>query len=213
MKNLRDYNNVIFDLGGVILNLDYNQTVYEYKKHISNLDEDVFFGKEKQLPFFSDYEVGKISTSEFISEFRAYYKLDISDEEFKRCWNAMIFDFPITRINLLKELRKLGKKIFLLSNINEIHEYAVERSFGKVSDGIFFDSFDHVYYSHRIGLRKPNYEIFDLVVSSNKLLKNETLFIDDSIHHVRGAEQFGIDAIHLVKPLTLESLDIFKDIL
>ena len=212
MKTINDYQNIIFDLGGVILNLDYNKTVEEFKKHIRNLDESVFFGKEKQLPFFSDYEVGKIPTNNFRDSFRDYYQLSLTDAEFDRCWNAMIFDFPMERIKLIGNLRQSGKKVFLLSNINELHEYAVDESFAQLGvAGHFFDTFDKVYYSHRVGLRKPNLEIFEHVVSDNKIDKTDTLFIDDSLHHVLGSRSYGIDAIHLVRPATLESHDFFRE--
>lgn len=214
MKNIDDYENIIFDLGGVILNLDYNKTVEEYRNHIKNLDETVFFGKETQLPFFSDYEIGSISTKDFIHRFNEYYKLKISFEEFCRCWNAMIFDFPIERILLLDRLRKTGKKIFLLSNINELHEFAVEDSFGKLGLGTrFFDYFHNVYYSHRVGLRKPTLEIFEHVIKDNGIEKNETIFIDDSLHHVIGSRNFGIEAIHLEKPSTIETHPFFAGVM
>jgi FMN phosphatase YigB (HAD superfamily) len=210
MKSINDYRNIIFDLGGVVLNLDYNKTVLEYKQHIKDLNESVFFGKENQLSFFSDYEVGRISTVDFIKKFNEYYSLKITDEEFHRCWNAMIFDFPMSRILLIKRLRDSGKKILLLSNINELHEQAVEESYKSLGIGDkFFDCFDKVYYSHRIGLRKPNQEIFDFVVRDTKIEKHETIFIDDSLHHVEGSRKYGIDAIHLEKPTSIESHPFF----
>jgi glucose-1-phosphatase len=207
MKELNQYKNIIFDLGGVVLNLDYNQTVIEFRKYIRELDESVFLGKEQQISFFTDYEVGRLSTSDFRAKFRDYYQLSITDVEFDQCWNAMILDFPLERILLLQRLRQNGKKIFLLSNINELHEYAVEKSFSKLSlEYEFFDLFDKVYYSHQIGLRKPNQEIFEHVVNENLLAKDATIFIDDSLQHVLSARKCGIDAFHLVKPQTIETL-------
>jgi putative hydrolase of the HAD superfamily len=210
-KNLEVYDNIIFDLGGVILNLDYNRTIEEFKKYLPDLDESVFFGKENQLSFFSDYEIGRIRTNEFKELFDNNYKIKLSDLEFENCWNAMIYDFPIDRIRLINHLRNIGKNIFLLSNINELHELAVEHSFSKLKlDMNFRDLFSKIYYSHKIGMRKPNIEIFDFVVSESDLQRDKTLFIDDSHHHVLGARKAGIDAIHLFKPLVIEQLDIFK---
>jgi len=211
VKNLVDYKNIIFDLGGVILNLDYNKTVEEFKRHIPDLDESVFFGKEHQLSFFSKYEIGQISTEVFKKDFLENYKIKMTDEEFKYCWNAMIYDFPIERIVLIERLRGLGKKVYLLSNINELHEYAVENSFSRLKLATSFrDLFNKLYYSHRIGLRKPKQDIFEFVLRDSSLVKEETLFIDDSQHHVIGARKAGIDSIHLQKPQVLEDLGIFK---
>lgn len=193
--------NIIFDLGGVILNLDYNETVKAFQKIIPHLDESTFYGKEKQLEFFSLYEVGKIDTQEFFKRFKAHYQSEVSLEDFKDAWNAMLFDIPESRFKLLKDLKASGKRIFLLSNINEIHEEAV---------GDLTAYFEKVYYSHRIGLRKPNPEIFQFVLNQNNLPLQDTLFIDDSEQHVRGASSIGLKAIHLKKPLTIEDLQELK---
>jgi putative hydrolase of the HAD superfamily len=135
----------------------------------------------------------------------------MTDEEFESCWNAMIYDFPIERIVLIERLRGLGKKVYLLSNINELHEYAVENSFSRLKLATSFrDLFNKLYYSHRIGLRKPKQDVFEFVLRDSSLVIEETLFIDDSQHHVIGARKAGIDSIHLQKPQVLEDLGIFK---
>jgi glucose-1-phosphatase len=189
---------VIFDLGGVILNLDYNLTVNQFEKHILNLDRNLFFGKKDQLPFFSSYEVGKTNTEQFIKEFNYYYNKEFNYEDFKSYWNAMILDMPESRINLIKSLRSRGIKVFLLSNINHLHELAVQERFEEIGERRdFLSIFDKGYYSHHMGLRKPTLEIFKYVVDEQNLNPARTLFIDDSIHHVEGARKLGINAVHL----------------
>ena len=210
-KKIENYKNMIFDLGGVLLNLDFNQTLKAFKKRIPHLNEDFFLGKEKQLDFYSDYEMGKVTTSAFIDSFRNFYQISISESEFEDCWNAMIMDFPLERILLLKKLKLADKRIYLLSNINELHEVAVARSFAKLGTGVdFFSLFDRVYYSHRVGLRKPDTDIFNLVISDNHLNLSETVFIDDSLQHVLGARKCGLSGIHLERPSTLEGLPLFS---
>lgn len=191
--------NIIFDLGGVILNLDYQETVRAFKKKIPDLDDSTFYGKEHQLDFFSLYEIGKITTNDFLNRFNSHYQSQFSLEEFKKAWNAMLFDIPESRLNLIKSLK--SKRLFLLSNINEIHEEAV---------GDLTPYFERVYFSHRIGLRKPNPEIFKLVLKENNLDIHDTLFIDDSEQHIRGAQSIGLKSIHLKKPLTIEDLQELK---
>ncbi len=196
--NLSNIDTIIFDLGGVVVNLDYNLTVIEFQKHIPNLDPSVFYGKEKQLEFFSKYEIGKISTDDFIRQFNIYYKQEIGLTEFKRCWNAMVLDLPITRIELIKSLQSKNKKVMLLSNINDLHADVIEDRFKSIGGiGRFYDLFDKTYYSHELGLRKPNQDIFKHVINSNSLAPEKTLFIDDSGHHVIGAKNLGINAVHL----------------
>jgi HAD superfamily hydrolase (TIGR01509 family) len=204
---LDNFDAIIFDLGGVILNLNYDLTVIEFEKQIQNLDRKLFFGKKDQLPFFSSYEIGKTQTSTFIEEFNRFYQKSFTESEFAILWNAMILDMPRERISLVRRLRLIGKKVFLLSNINELHELAVEQRFNELGEkSNFLNEFDNGYYSHKIGLRKPNREIFEFVIDHNSLLPNRTLFIDDSVHHVEGARSFGIESIHLESGQQIESL-------
>ncbi len=210
LQNLSDYDSIIFDLGGVIINLDFERTLVEFRKHIIHMDESVFLGREKQLSFFSDYEVGKITTIEFVLQFNDHYGLNLGLSSFQDCWNAMILDFPLARIKLLQRLSQAGKKIYLLSNINEMHEHAVDARFKLLGlDFSFFSLFNKVYYSHHIGRRKPNQDCFELVVKENSLNKKSTLFIDDSIQHIHGALSIGLDAYHLKRPESLENLSLF----
>lgn len=204
---LDNFDAIIFDLGGVILNLNYDLTVIEFEKQIQNLDRGCFFGKKDQLSFFSSYEIGKTQTSTFIEEFNLFYKKSFSEFEFAILWNAMILDLPTERISLVRKLRQKGKKVFLLSNINELHEHAVEKRFNELGEKRnFLNEFDKGYYSHKIGLRKPNREIFEFVIDHHSLLPNRTLFIDDSIHHVEGARAVGLNSIHLDGGRQIESL-------
>ncbi len=213
MKDLSSYDNLIFDLGGVILNLDFKLTIQSFKEHIEHFDEQAFLGKEHQSDMFSLYEVDKIETEIFRNQFRERYQTHISNNVFDACWNAMILDFPIERINLLKKLRSRGQKIFLLSNINHLHELAVEESFRRLGlEFDFFDLFDRAYYSHHIGLRKPSPEVFHHVLNDNKLVHDRTCFIDDSLQHILTARSLGIDSIHLAKPLAIESHPFFSNL-
>jgi len=120
----------------------------------------------------------------------------------------MLLDFPVRRLQLLQQLR-LYYDLFLLSNTNEVHEEAFNgilmRQHGIPNLGVFFDK---VYLSHRVGMRKPDPEIFRRVLTDNQLKPEHTLFIDDSPQHIAGAKEAGIQAIYLEKGMTIE--DIFK---
>ena len=209
-QDLNQIDNIIFDLGGVILNLDYHQTFHAFKKYAPQIDDDTFLGKSKQHTIFSDYEVGKITSRVFRDELNAFYKMHLDDQTFDQCWNAMLFDMPIVRIHLLQKLRASGKKIFLLSNINEIHEHAVEERFSSLGfNHGFRDLFHKAYYSHLVGMRKPNPEIFNRVLEENELRKENTLFIDDSVQHIESAKRLGFKVVHLKAPMTIEGLGIY----
>jgi len=198
MYQLKEIDAVIFDLGGVILNLDFSRTIKAFIKIIPNLDLESFLGKEGQNKMYSEFEVGKKTTSEFVQEFNHYYQVDLSLNEFAQCWNAMILDMPTHRIELLKRLRQQGKNVYLLSNINAIHEDAVTQRFQEAGErGHFRDLFNHKYYSHHIKMRKPNLEIFQYVINEQNLHPDRTLFIDDTKMHVDSARKLGLHTHHL----------------
>ncbi|MBL0340622.1 MAG: HAD-IA family hydrolase [Bacteroidetes bacterium] len=97
--------------------------------------------------------------------------------------------------------------MFLLSNTNRIHIAAFSKIIEKQYGFQKFEAlFEKIYYSCNVGMRKPNAEIFDLVVRENNLNLSETLFIDDSPQHVEGARSYGLTALHLQNNSKVENL-------
>jgi putative hydrolase of the HAD superfamily len=188
--------NIIFDLGGVILNLDYQITVNAFERIGLNNPEDMF-SKKSQTNFFDDFETGKILAQEFRNEIKKLISKPVSDQQINDAWNAMLLDFPLHRFEFLESI-KSKKRIFLLSNTNEIHmswfKNYVNNLFG---NNVFFDLFEVAYLSNEMGMRKPNTEIFNAVIEQNNLIPNETLFIDDSPQHVDGAKKAGLQSYWL----------------
>ncbi|NDC40157.1 MAG: HAD family phosphatase [Chitinophagia bacterium] len=199
---------IIFDLGGVILNIDYQLTSKAFEAAgVTQFDE--LYSQLKQTTVFDDLETGKMSREAFIAAMQAAANTPISEAQVLAAWNAMLIDFPIRRLQILQQLRPYYD-LFLLSNTNEIHEEAfhklLDSSHGIPHLGTFFDK---VYFSHRVGLRKPMPEIFELVLQENGLKPQETLFIDDSPQHIAAARALGIVTIYLENGMTIEK-DIFK---
>lgn len=198
---------IIFDLGGVLLNLDYGKTEKAFVElGLENFGE--IYTQLNQTPVFDDFETGKTDAATFISQLKKQAGIEIADEAIIQAWNAMLLDFPLRRLQILQQLRHYHDLI-LLSNTNEIHELAFNdilmRTHGFPNLGVFFD---RVYLSHRLGMRKPNAEIFRYILDENGFEARHTLFIDDSPQHIEGAKQLGIQTIHLQKGMTIEK-DIF----
>jgi HAD superfamily hydrolase (TIGR01509 family) len=194
--------NIIFDLGGVIINIDYQKAIDAFKK-LSKADRTIEFNQKSQSGLFDDLETGRIPEEEFRDKVRECYQVEGSDEEIDAAWNAMLLEIPAERVELLRKLRQ-KYKIYLLSNTNAIHlvgfNKIVEDSFGIPN----LDSlFDKSYYSHLVGERKPDAAIFEKVLAENNLNREETLFIDDSIQHIESAKAIGINTLHLAPPLTI----------
>ncbi|MFD2245575.1 HAD family hydrolase [Pontibacter ruber] len=203
--DLTNIKNIIFDLGGVIINLDYDKSIREMQKY-SRSGSPIQFTQRAQSRLFDLYETGNSTCEEFRDSLRREYDLEATDEQIDDAWNAMLLDIPKERIDLLRELGK-QYRIFLLSNTNAIHlkrfNEIVAHSFTIPS----LDSlFEQTYYSHLVGLRKPDAAIFEQILDENGLQKEETLFIDDSIQHVESARNLGLQTLHLQPPLTINQV-------
>lgn len=200
--------NIIFDLGGVILNIDYNLPIKAFKE-LGIADFDEMYSKMKQTDFFDQLETGQISASQFVQEIQKHCSKPLHESDVIQAWNAILLDFPLRRLQILQQLQ-LHFNTYLLSNTNEIHEAAFNRMLqqtcGYPTLAVFFDK---IYLSHRIGLRKPDPRAFELIISDNNLKREETLFIDDSIQHIEAAAALGLKTIHISGDMTMEK-DIFR---
>mgnify|MGYP000859512940 FL=1 len=201
--------NIIFDLGGVILNIDYALSVKAFKQlGIEEFEE--MYSKMKQNDLFDKLETGMITRNAFINEIQKHCPIAIHESDIVNAWNAMLLDFPLRRLQILQQLQ-LHFNTFLLSNTNEIHEAEfnkrLQQTCGYPTMAVFFDK---IYLSHRVGMRKPSPEIFEKILNENNLKAAETLFIDDSFQHIEGAQKVGIQTIHLSEGMSIEE-DIFRN--
>ena len=117
--NTNNYKNIIFDLGGVILNIDYTLTEKAFSK-IGISDFKTLFSQAQQTQLFDNYEKGFISSDDFRTELKKYLLENTSNVDIDTAWNSMLLDLPKERIELLKKI-KLTNRTFLLSNTNDIH--------------------------------------------------------------------------------------------
>lgn len=198
--------NLILDMGGVILDVDYKKIFEEFKQFgCKNIQS--FFTQQAQIPLVDDFEKGLISPAEFRKEVRKITNLNIEDKDLDGVWNSMILGVRKADVELLKTLRNKYDKIFLFSNTNEIHIESVKNLFFKaLGYDVFATMFDKVYFSNEIHLRKPDVESFDFVVKDAKIEKKETLFIDDTLQNVLGAEKSGLNAYLLDNNQTLTEI-------
>jgi putative hydrolase of the HAD superfamily len=201
---------IIFDLGGVLLNLDYSLTEKAFMD-AGIPDFAQRYSQLQQTDTFDRLETGRMGREEFIATMQQVSATDLTEAQVLQAWNAMLLDFPIRRLQILQQLRN-HYDLFLLSNTNEIHEGVFNgtlmRDHGIPNIGVFFD---RVYMSHRVGLRKPMPEIFLRLLEENELDAAHTLFIDDSPQHIATAKELGIKTIYLEKGMTIEE-HVFKPI-
>ena len=204
MSNIK---NIIFDLGGVLLNIDYNKTKTAFQD-LGYADFEKMYSLSKANNFFDNLETGHISEPAFYEYMIAASEGKISKEAIRDAWNAMLLDFREESMVFLKQLIR-HKNIFLLSNTNIIHQQAFEQSLKIQTGAASLDSFfTKAYYSCHVGMRKPNEDIFRFVLQDAGIIAEETLFIDDLYGNVETANKLGIKTHLLVPGEVIESLDL-----
>ena len=198
---------IIFDLGGVILNIDYNLTRIAFEKAgIKNFHE--MYSQSNADDLFSKLETGKISENDFYTELNKRTGLYLPTTEIESAWNAMLLTFRETSLDFLDTL-KPKYKVFLLSNTNHIHLNAFNKIYlEKQREKPFEEFFDKAYYSCKIGLRKPNADIYEFVLGENKLDADTTLFVDDSAQNIEAAKALGMQTILLNAGKYIENLPL-----
>jgi epoxide hydrolase-like predicted phosphatase len=197
--------NIIFDLGGVILNLSVESTLKKFAV-LSGQPVDKIIGLYHSRPEFLQYERGEITNDQFRKNLREIFGLTNTDLELDAGWNSMLGDIPKERVELLKEL-KSKYKTFLLSNTNAIH---LEFFTGMVKKDHLLESLDPLfhktYYSHLMKMRKPDPAIYEYVLRDNGLKAEETIFLDDNLSNLEGAASVGIQTFHVTHPDLIFSL-------
>ncbi len=202
MANIK---NIIFDLGGVVINLDIPRTIHEFEK-LGIAKFGAIFSQLAQTPLFDQFDKGLISEDDFFHSIKNQFNLSHSVMELERAWNAMLLDFPGHRLTQLTAYKQ-QYTTFLLSNTNTTHIRAFEKTLSDSHSVANLQPFFHkVYYSCEINLRKPDAEIFEFVLQENGLKPEETVFIDDTLMHVHAAQSIGIQALHLPKGAEFKDL-------
>ncbi|MEL6129705.1 MAG: HAD family phosphatase [Cyanobacteria bacterium J06628_4] len=200
---------IIFDLGGVIVNLDYGLTIRAFSQ-LAGYDITQQYSQQQQANIFSKFEVGRITAAEFRQGLMQLLGFEAGADEIDQAWSALILEFPPERVELLRQLGR-RKRIFLLSNINELHLATSDRKFAEAMGtdiGTLADQFERAYYSHLVCDRKPNASIFQRVIDENNLDPAKTLFLDDTDNNLIGARQVGLQTIHITQENPIESLNL-----
>ena len=196
MSFLQNINAIIFDIGNVLVDIDYEYMVSQFAK-IADIDFHQIVTYSRQDRMFDQYEKGQISTADFRTTLRKYLKAGITDDEIDTAWNSILIHYPAAKFELLKKLRE-QYKLFALSNINELHIAAIDVKVQDLFAAPDMSSyFDHAYYSHEMGHRKPETEIYQMVLDGQNLIPHQTLFIDDKLENITAAASLGIQTHHL----------------
>ncbi len=199
--------NIIFDLGGVILNIDFSKTENAFRElGINGFSE--MYTQHHSNELFVQLEKGTISPDAFYDTFRKATDSELSNEAIKNAWNALLIDFRLPSLEWLEQIKD-QYQIFLFSNTNQIHHDEFLEMYSRQTGRSNFDNFfKKAYYSQQLGMRKPDLEPFLYILKQEGLIAEETLFIDDTIKNIKAAKLVGMQTIHLQWPQTLPDLDL-----
>jgi len=194
--------NIIFDFGDIFINLD---KIGAMSKALELFKVKEFTPQMVQINI--DYEKGLITTETFLSFYTSEYP-SISKNEIIDTWNSLLLDFPLHRLDFIKQVSK-QYRCFLLSNTNEMHIDWIKKDWGLVLYNEFKNCFEQFYLSHEMNMRKPDANIYEFVLNENNLIASETLFIDDTKENTDTTIKLGIHSWNLI-PGEKEITDLFE---
>lgn len=206
MSHIPDHiTTLIFDLGGVIVDLEPERTLTTFAT-LANRSVNEITAMYTMHPCFYAFETGRVGEEEFRSEVREIFKINANDTEIDRCWNAMLLGIPSEKLTMLTRLKKQFTTL-ILSNTNSIHlSYINEVILKGQSLGAYVH---HAHYSHRLGMRKPEREIFEYVLNAHSLIPDQTFFMDDNADNINAAKALGLSAMLIEHPERVT--DLYKN--
>lgn len=182
--------NIVFDLGGVLIDLSHDQAVRRFEE-IGVVDAAQLLDPYEQKGIFLEVENGMITADEYCQKLREHTGKDLSYEEIKHAWLGFIVDVPQYKLDHLLKLRE-HYNVYLLSNTNPIIQEGWARTdqFSAAGRPIG-DYFDKMYTSYEVGVTKPDRKIFDYMIADSGLIPSETLFVDDAKSNMEVGRSLG----------------------
>ena len=195
--------NIIFDLGNVLYDIDFDIMYARFDQlGIPNFENHFTLNKSDEL--FFDLEKGLISETEFCEGFNALYQLELSKAQIIDAWNSLLIGFRKSSMDWVKA-NQHQYATFLYSNTNQIHYDYFIPQYNRAIGGNFESLFKKPYYSHEMGMRKPDPASFQYILDQEGLNAAETLFIDDNGPNVLAAESVGLQVLYLKPGMFIES--------
>lgn len=182
--------NIVFDLGGVIMTIDQNEALRRFKA-LGLADAERHLDPYTQTGIFGDVEEGKITAEEFRCELSRLTGRELTFEDCKHAWLGYRKEVPRRNLDLLKKLHKEGYRLILLSNTNPfMMDWGLSNDFD--GNGLSLnDYFDSLYLSFKIGVMKPDAKFFKYVLDNEKIVPQESIFVDDGKRNVEAARNLG----------------------
>jgi len=188
---------IIFDLGGVLINLDPERTRQSFIK-LGTPHFDQLFTVYKSTQLFEDLETGHVDADTFIKTLQKETAKGTTEQDIINAWNAMLLDFRLESLDFVSQLKE-KYPTFLFSNTNIIHHKSFQQTIKETTPYSSVDDLFHkAYYSHEIGWRKPVVDAYRYIITEKNLDAGQTLFIDDNKSNIQGAKEAGLQTLHLL---------------
>ena len=199
-----NYKILLFDIGGVIIDIDPSITENKFKE-LSNSRDDNFKGLDYRYEkvssdlttLFINYEQGFIFDSEFRDGLRQIGSIDMPDKDIDNIWNLVIVKLNKSLLDIILTLKN-KYSIMILSNTNNIHRIYFDSLCKRIYNKTFDHLFDHVFYSYEMGCRKPDKVIYEKVRDSSGFKPNEIIFFDDMKENLTECEKLGMNTCHVI---------------
>lgn len=204
---MQDVKNIIFDFGGVFIDVNYHKTEQAFiAAGINNFSN--LYSQHAASDLFEQLEKGQVNSIEFYEGLRKAAGSDLTNQQIDQCWNSMLGEYYPDAIEMAKRLKD-RYRLFLFSNTNIIH-YSFfmekyEQQFGRQD---FLSLFEKAYFSHTSHIRKPYPQAYEWVLNDAGIKATETLFIDDTISNIEGAKKAGLQTVFLKPPMRVWELDL-----
>jgi HAD superfamily hydrolase (TIGR01549 family) len=194
--------NLIFDLGNVLYDIDFEKMYNAFDQlGIPNFENHFTLNKSDQL--FFDLEKGLINEAAFCEGFNQLYQLELSKHQIIEAWNALLIGFRKESMDWVKA-NQHQYPTFLYSNTNQIHYDYFIPQYAQEIGGDFESIFKKPYYSHEMGMRKPDPASFLYILNQEGLDAAETLFIDDNEPNIIAAASVGLQVLYLKPEMKIE---------
>jgi len=190
---------IVFDFGNVLIDLDYPRIIREFRKvaqkNQNNIEKLVVNAKVLRA-----FETGQIGPKRFRAEVNRILDVKLPESEFDKIWNSMLKSISKDRLDKVLEIRK-KYKTYILSNSNIIHELAFEEMVMEATGMPSIRDFvDEAYFSHEIGMRKPDADCYSFVIDDIDLYPSRMLFLDDRLDNIEAARKAGMKAVQVFQP-------------
>ncbi|MBR2146601.1 MAG: HAD family phosphatase [Muribaculaceae bacterium] len=189
MTTIKGIKNLLFDQGGVIVDIERDRCLEELRRLGMEAPERLVGLYKQDGPFFA-LENGDVTLEEFHQELRPLMPQGVTDEQMDHAFSSFIVGIPLHRLQSLRQLRK-RYKTYILSNTNPLmFEGVIARAFAQ--EGLDVNAyFDGITVSYKARSNKPDRKIFEYAISTMGIVPEETLFFDDGQENLDAAARLG----------------------